>query len=134
MAHALHRYDGKCENIHGHTYHLTVTILGSPEKSDDSKTMGMVMDFSDLKRVVQDQVLDHFDHALVLNQNDPRTKSIQDISSKLILTPYQPTSENLLIDFVERLTSSLPETVELYSLKLRETPSSFAEWNADDNR
>ncbi|HML84298.1 MAG TPA: 6-carboxytetrahydropterin synthase QueD, partial [Bacteroidales bacterium] len=52
---------------------------------------------------------------------------------KLILVPYQPSSENLLVDFAARIRGELPSEVKLYSLKLRETVTSLAEWYASDN-
>jgi 6-pyruvoyltetrahydropterin/6-carboxytetrahydropterin synthase len=133
MAHALHRYDGKCENIHGHTYHLSVTVIGSPGMSAENSKQGMVIDFSDLKRIVQEQILNLFDHAMVMNGDDPRRKALEDVACKLILTPYQPTSENLILDFVNRLLLVIPDEVTLHSVLLRETDSSYAEWYASDN-
>ena len=53
--------------------------------------------------------------------------------SKVVLTDYQPTCENMLVDFAERLLGALPEEIELHSLRLHETATSFAEWYASDN-
>ena len=53
--------------------------------------------------------------------------------SKIVLVDYQPTCENMLADFAERLLGALPDTVELHSLRLHETATSFAEWYAEDN-
>jgi 6-pyruvoyltetrahydropterin/6-carboxytetrahydropterin synthase len=133
MAHALSRYDGKCENVHGHTYYLSVTLSGKPELSPDSAKCGMVMDFADLKMIVKEQILDHFDHALVLNETDPRQFELDKLSTKIILTPYQPTCENLMLEFVNRMSPMLNESVQLHSIRLRETPSSYTEWFASDN-
>ena len=133
MAHALSRYDGKCENVHGHTYYLSITVSGKPDPSGESAKCGMVMDFADLKMLVKDQILDHFDHALVLNETDPRLHELGKISSKIILTPYQPTCENLILDFVRRVSALITGSARLHSVKLRETPSSYAEWFASDN-
>ena len=52
MAHALQGYDGLCSNIHGHSYELSVTIKGSPEENTASPKLGMVMDFSVLKKIL----------------------------------------------------------------------------------
>jgi 6-pyruvoyltetrahydropterin/6-carboxytetrahydropterin synthase len=46
---------------------------------------------------------------------------------------YQPTSENMVVDFAERITSRLPQNIQLFSLKLQETETSFAERFASDN-
>ena len=133
MAHALKHYSGKCENIHGHTYHLSVTVKGPVVAVADAPTDGMVMDFGDLKKIVQEKILDVFDHALVLNERDQRKEGLGALSTKMILTPFQPTSENLILDFVERVRESLHEDVHLIRMKLRETSTSFAEWYAEDN-
>ena len=134
-AHALYGYDGKCKNIHGHSYHLYVTIIGKPINDIDNSKNGMVLDFGDLKKMVKKQIVEVFDHAVVLNKNSPHielAKTIDDHSHKVVLVPYQPTSENMLFDFADRIKSQLPQNVSLHSLKLNETANSYAEWYAAD--
>ena len=134
-AHALYGYDGKCKNIHGHSYHLYVTIIGKPINDIDNPKNGMVLDFGDLKKMVKKQIVEVFDHAVVLNKNSPHielAKTIDDHSHKVVLVPYQPTSENMLFDFADRIKSQLPQNVSLHSLKLNETANSYAEWYAAD--
>ena len=53
MAHALWNYDGPCRNVHGHSYRLFVTLYGKPLEEQDNPKNGMVIDFSDLKRIVK---------------------------------------------------------------------------------
>ena len=134
-AHALYGYDGKCKNIHGHSYHLYVTVIGRPIENNQHAKNGMVMDFGDLKVIVKKEIVNKFDHAVVLNENSPHKEladTISDHSHKVVLVPYQPTSENMLLDFAERIQSQLPQNVLLHSLKLYETANSYAEWHADD--
>jgi 6-pyruvoyl tetrahydropterin synthase/QueD family protein len=134
-AHALYGYDGKCKNIHGHSYHLYVTVIGEPIVDAENPKNGMVMDFGDLKVIVKKEIITKFDHAVVLNENSPHkelAKTINDYSHKVVLVPYQPTSENMLLDFSERIQRQLPQNVLLHSLKLYETANSYAEWFADD--
>lgn len=134
-AHALYGYDGKCKNIHGHSYHLYVTVIGEPIMDAENPKNGMVMDFGDLKVIVKKEIVSKFDHAVVLNENSPHkvlANTINEHSHKVVLVPYQPTSENMLIDFSERIQKQLPENVLLHSLKLYETANSYAEWFADD--
>ncbi len=134
-AHALYGYDGKCKNIHGHSYHLYVTVIGKPIEDNENAKNGMVMDFGDLKEIVKKEIITVFDHAVVLNQNSPHlelAKTIKDHSHKIVLVPYQPTSENMLFDFAERIKKHLPQNVFLHSLKLNETSNSYAEWFASD--
>ena len=134
-AHALKGYDGPCRNIHGHSYKLSVTIIGEPVTESDSPKKGMIMDFSDLKKIVKEQIIVPFDHALILGKdyNEIDLKNSGDAFGNVIFVDYQPTSENMLIDFAGRLRNHLPSSTRLYSLRLRETATSFAEWFADDN-
>ena len=134
-AHALLGYDGPCKNIHGHSYELSVTIIGTPVTNRDSAKLGMVMDFGDLKKIIKKQIVDPFDHALMLNSEvtQPEIQKSGDLFSNVVFVPYQPTSENFLIDFAKRICKLLPDGVKLHSLRLRETANSYAEWFADDN-
>lgn len=136
MAHALDCHDGKCHNIHGHTYQLAVTFIGEPEDAIGTPKDGMVIDFADLKKIVKHSIVDVYDHALVLRDNS-RFLGVLDtkINERLILKPYQPTCENMLIDFVEIIQENLKgyHGVELHSVLLRETLTSYAEWFATDN-
>lgn len=124
MAHALSGYDGKCRNIHGHNYRLFVTIEGEPIMDPAASKRGMVMDFSDLKRIVEEQVVAPLDHALVLAHDSEFPKDMQ---TKTIVTPFQPTCENMLLYFADLLKGKLPQGVTLYSLRLYETDNSYAE-------
>ncbi|GBL34833.1 6-carboxy-5,6,7,8-tetrahydropterin synthase [Filimonas sp.] len=135
MAHALYGYDGPCKNIHGHTYHLSVTLIGTPLQDASNVKLGMVVDFGDLKKIVKELILDSYDHALVLNEEAPYSKSevISNEFEKVILVPYQPTCENLLLHFVSILKDCFPTEMKLVSIRLEETPSSFAEWDQGDN-
>lgn len=135
MAHALFGYDGPCKNIHGHTYHLSVTLIGSPIQNSEDVKLGMVIDFGDLKKIVKATILDQFDHALVLNEAAPYSKSevITSEFEKVMLVPYQPTCENLLLHFVELMKDHFSTEPSLVSIRLEETPTSYAEWNASDN-
>ena len=134
--HALHGYDGKCKNVHGHSYKLEVTVIGTPINDIDNVKNGMVIDFGDLKKIVNLEVVDLFDHATVFNKNTPHIELANEMMNRghnVILVNYQPTSENMVIDFAEKISLKLPKHIALYSLKLQETDSSFAEWYASDN-
>ena len=133
MAHALQNYDGECVNIHGHTYHLSVTIIGPVADMAGSPGDGMVVDFGVVKKIVQEHVLDTFDHALVLHAADKRVEALKTTGTRMILTPYQPTAENLILDFVSRIQKVIGKNLILHSVSLRETATSFAEWYRSDN-
>jgi 6-pyruvoyltetrahydropterin/6-carboxytetrahydropterin synthase len=134
--HALYGYDGKCKNVHGHSYKLSVTVIGTPISDKENVKFGMVIDFSDLKKIVKEEIVDRFDHATVFNQKTPHVELANEFKSRghnVILVDYQPTSENMVIDFAEKIKNRLPKSVALVSLKLQETETSFAEWFASDN-
>lgn len=134
--HALYGYDGKCKNVHGHSYRLDVTVIGSPITDASNVKYGMVIDFSDLKKIAKEEIVDIFDHATVFNKNTPHVELARELKSRghnVLLVDYQPTSEMMVIDFAEKIKSRLPKNIKLHSLKLQETATSFAEWYASDN-
>ncbi len=134
--HALYGYDGKCKNVHGHSYKLSVTVIGVPISDTSHVKYGMVIDFGDLKKIVREEIVDVFDHATVFNQNTPHIELAHELQQRghhVILVPYQPTSENMVTDFAEKIQKRLPQNIQLHSLKLQETETSYAEWFASDN-
>ncbi len=134
--HALYGYDGKCKNVHGHSYKLSVTVIGTPISDTNNVKHGMVIDFGDLKKIVKAEIVDIFDHATVFNKNTPHVelaKELKERGHNVLLVNYQPTSEMMVIDFAEKIKKHLPDHITLHSLKLQETETSFAEWYASDN-
>ena len=134
MAHALYGYDGLCKNIHGHSYRLWVTLRGPVLEKHGHEKDGMVLDFGLLKRLVKPHIIDKYDHSFVLNANSSHANIDLSAFEKVYLLPYQPTSENLVNDFVSIIKNQLPENIELYKVVLSETANSFAEWCLDDNQ
>lgn len=135
MAHALSNYDGKCKNIHGHTYKLFVTVIGEPINDVNNPKNGMVMDFGDLKKIVKKHIYDTHDHHVAVFANSKHGEiKFEDYDIELIQRKnYQPTCENMVLEFVDILKRELPDYVKLHSVRLYETPTSFAEWSAEDN-
>ena len=131
-AHALDGYQGKCKDIHGHSYHLKVTFLGTPKKDENLNDCGMVVDFGDVKKVVKTHILPIFDHRLILRK-DSRFQEIAPINERIRLVDYQPTCENMLLEIVEILKAKKPKGTILVKAFLRETANSYAEWLAEDN-
>ena len=133
MAHALDGYDGPCKHVHGHSYGLIVTVIGEPQKEGVKK--GMVMDYGDLKSIVKHAIIDRWDHALLISndQKEEIPKNSKGLFAKVEYVDYQPTSENMLFDIVYKIQDKLPEEIKLHSVFLRETARSWAEWYAEDN-
>jgi 6-pyruvoyltetrahydropterin/6-carboxytetrahydropterin synthase len=135
-AHALEGYDGKCRHIHGHSYRFYVTVIGEPVTDPANPKCGMVMDFGELKALVNEEVVEPMDHAFVMRRTesaDAVDRVLREGFGNVVLVDYQPTCENMLADFASRISRRLPAGVALYSLKMYETATSFAEWYAEDN-
>lgn len=130
-AHALDGYNGKCKDIHGHSYHLKITVLGTPKNDASVSDCGMVIDFTDIKQIVKDKLMPLFDHILVLRK-DSRFKGIETLNERVRYVPYQPTCENMLIEIVDIIKTCLPASVILKYAFLRETKTSYAEWFLED--
>lgn len=133
--HALYGYDGKCRNVHGHSYKLSVTVTGTPIKDAKNPKFGMVIDFGDLKKIVKEEIVDLYDHATVFNRHTPHIELAEEMQKRghhVILVDFQPTSEMLISHFAKIIAGRLPEHIGLHSLKLQETDTSYAEWFAAD--
>ncbi len=108
-AHHLHCYEGKCKSLHGHTYKLQIIMVGSPDHR------GLVIDFSDMKRMAKERVIDVLDHKY-LNE---------------VLPPMNTTAENMIVWIYEQLKEGLEQEgwsprVLLDEVRLWETPTSYA--------
>lgn len=131
-AHALDGYSGKCKDIHGHSYHLKITFIGTPLEEINLSECGMVIDFGEIKSVVNQKIYPLFDHRLILRK-DTRFHNLEENNERIRLVDYQPTCENMLIEIVELLRKEFNNEVQLKSAFLRETANSYAEWYLEDN-
>lgn len=136
MAHALMGHDGPCKNIHGHSYKLRVTLKGKALSESGHPKDGMIIDFSELKAMINEAVIKVYDHALVLNSaayND-EIELLSKQYARVILVPFQPSCENLIVEMKNKINLLfVNRPFELISLRLDETATSYAEWYADDN-
>lgn len=135
MAHTLYEYDGLCRNIHGHSYNLEVTLIGEPRNEPMHPKDGMVMDFSQIKEIVKTHIVIPFDHALMVNRLVPEKQMelLRQTTERIIIVDFQPTSENIVVYIANILQQHLPTGVNLFSVRLYETVTSYAEWFASDN-
>ena len=135
MAHTLYEYDGLCRNIHGHSYNLEVTLIGEPLSRPGAPKDGMVLDFGDLKKIVNSEIVDRFDHSLMVNSLIPASQMelLQKTTDRIILVDFQPTTENIVAYIAQILQQHLPSGVLLFSIRLYETVTAYAEWFASDN-
>ncbi len=127
-AHALRNYDGPCRNIHGHTYHLSITLKGEVSKD------GFVIDFNFLKEKINKLIIQKLDHALLLDTTLAKELKVDVLYGfKVQELNTLPTCENILVYILEQIQYEWQDSVELVRLFLRETPTSFAEWILEDN-
>lgn len=122
--------------MHGHSYKLFVTVKGKPINNLDDPKNGMVVDFGDIKKIVNSEIIDVWDHAVLVNGDSPHRDLGQDLEGKghkVIFCNYQPTCENMLYDIAEKIQNKLPKEVQLAYLKLHETENSYGEWFAEEN-
>ena len=136
MAHILHNYDGVCRNIHGHSYDLEVTVTGEALLQAGHPRDGMVIDFHDLKTLVKTHIIDRFDHTLMISTQVPeeQAEALRKSTERICLVEFQPTTENLVAYIALILGPLMPQGVSLFSIRLAETVTSFAEWYATDNQ
>ena len=122
--------------MHGHSYKLFVTVKGTPINDINNVKNGMVVDFGDIKKIVKEEIVDVWDHAVLLNALTPHKELGEDLAQKghkVIECNYQPTCENMLYEIAEKIKNKLPSQVQLAYLKLHETENSYGEWFAEEN-
>ncbi|WP_149847112.1 6-pyruvoyl trahydropterin synthase family protein [Paenibacillus sp. 37] len=128
-SHQLIGHNGKCANVHGHTYKLEVVIKGVPHNFEDTSNEGFVMDFSDLKKIVNDLIVDKFDHSFIASGNEPVLKTLIETGSKVCIIGCRTTAENLCMYICYKLMKA---NIPVWSIKLWETQTSWAEVHAAD--
>lgn len=125
-AHAIADYPGVCRHIHGHRYELHVGVAAH------QLTNGMIIDLKLLKKLVNELVIDKFDHALILSEAgaEKYKSSILATDQRLIILETEPTVEFLILEIKNRIEQNIPENIHLVNLKLYETRDSYAEWSS----
>ncbi len=125
-AHAIADYPGVCRHVHGHRYELHVGV------TSHQLTDGMIIDLKLLKKLVNELVIDKFDHALILSETNTTKNKIPDSApdQRLVILQVEPTVEYLILEIKNRIEQNLPENIQLVNLKLYETRDSYAEWNS----
>ncbi|STZ76790.1 6-carboxytetrahydropterin synthase QueD [Bergeriella denitrificans] len=129
-SHMLDGHDGKCQNLHGHTYTLEITV--SDGLIPNGAKSGMVMDFTDLKAIVKQAIIEPFDHAFIYDGSNPREQQIAALlegwNMKTLRLPFRTTAEHMSIEMYGRLKKA---GLNVCRIKLWETPTSCAEYEGD---
>ena len=121
FGHRLMHYNGKCRQLHGHNARAVVTVAAT--ELDD---LGMVADFSALRRHVGDWIDRTLDHKMILHQDDPLVPVLRDQGDPVLAIPDHPTTENLAKFIFERVKDMGYAVVEV---TLWETPTSYATYS-----
>ena len=131
--HRIPNHKSQCRNLHGHRYALEITLSGDIISASDVSENGMVMDFSDVKKIARESVVDVWDHAFLVFKED---KVILDFlnsipSHKTVIFPNVPTAENMAAEAFKILKSQYKDTygnhLTLERVRLYETPNSWAD-------
>lgn len=128
MAHAIHNYDGPCRDIHGHSYELHVTVTSVAPGDDYISSPGLLIDFKELKLLVNRAVIEKFDHKIVFSRSYVDQLPGAAALRNLLVMEVEPSAENLLIYIKRAIEEVLPAGIRLSALRLLETKDSYAEW------
>lgn len=130
-AHAILGYPGACAHVHGHSYQLQVTVTGKKTDAAYLPGLGMIVDFKDLKKWVNQTVVDKLDHTFMVSEAYASLHPEAINQEATLIFPFEPTAENILLFIKNSLQATLPEGLELHTLRLHETADSFAQWESD---
>lgn len=125
-AHRLPWHPGACRHLHGHSYHLIVGLEGTPD------ARGMLIDFQDLKRLVQ-PLIDTWDHATLVASDDTTLQdALEALGSRYVVLPFDSTAENLCTYVADHLIREAGAWLQARGIqklwvRLAETETSFAE-------
>ena len=116
--HRLLNYAGKCRNLHGHNGKAVVTL-----ETADLDALGMVVDFSDIKRQLGAWIDEALDHRMILHRDDPALPELWRLGEPVVVLDVNPTAENLAkLIFDHAVSRDLP----VVEVTLWETETSFA--------
>ena len=131
--HRIPNHNSQCKHLHGHRYTIEITLEGDVITTEGVSEQGMVMDFSDVKRIAKEQVVDAWDHAFLVYRGD---KVVLDFlntlpNHKTVVLEVIPTAENLARVAFELLLNAYHDTygnhLRLHRVRLYETPNNWAD-------
>jgi 6-pyruvoyltetrahydropterin/6-carboxytetrahydropterin synthase len=128
--HRIPNHKSQCRNLHGHRYVLEITLSGDIISQKEASENGMVMDFSDVKKIARESVVDVWDHAFL------EDKAVLDFlnslpNHKTVIFPSVPTAENMAAEAFKILRNQYKDTygnhLTLERVRLFETPNNWAD-------
>lgn len=131
--HRIPNHKSQCRNLHGHRYALEITLSGDIISASDVSENGMVMDFSDVKKIARESVVDVWDHAFLVFKEDNVILDFLNTlpNHKTVIFPNVPTAENMAAEAFKILKNQYKDTygnhLTLERVRLYETPNSWAD-------
>ena len=131
--HRIPNHASQCKHLHGHRYAIEITLSGDIITTDGVSEQGMVMDFSDVKRIAKEQLVDAWDHAFLVYRGD---KAVLDFlgsmpGHKTVVLDAVPTAENLALTAFNILNGAYRDTygnhLRLERVRIFETPNNWAD-------
>ena len=122
MGHRLMFHQGKCKNLHGHSYKCMIELRGEPDNN------GMIMDYYDLNKMVN-PIIDELDHSFMVFKNDVEViDALDKLDSRKVVVDFETTAENICGYLLDRIKlKSLPSNIKSVKVRVLETENSYAE-------
>jgi 6-pyruvoyltetrahydropterin/6-carboxytetrahydropterin synthase len=130
--HRIPNHKSNCKNLHGHRYAIEVTVTGPIHEDSKSSDFGMVIDFSDVKHIIKDLIVERWDHAFIVYQNDKEIVNFLNTlpNHKTIIFPVVPTAENMASEAYQILSlefnKRFDHQLKIKQIRIYETPNSWA--------
>lgn len=126
MGHRLQHHNGKCYNLHGHSYKMIVEFTG------DINPEGMVLDYFDVKNIIA-PLVDELDHSVVVSKDDSELlDALKRLGSDYVVLDYESTAENLCLYFIDKIKEQkLPGNISGLKVRVMETENTYAEEMAE---
>ena len=121
--HRLLDYDGVCKHPHGHNAIVEVDV-----RTDSLDGRNMVVDFSDIKRIVKGWIDRELDHKMILRHDDPLVKPLQELGEPIYILESNPTVERIARLIFDKAREA---GVNVVAVRVWETPTSLAEYRGD---
>jgi 6-pyruvoyltetrahydropterin/6-carboxytetrahydropterin synthase len=131
--HRIPNHKSNCKNLHGHRYAIEVTVTGPIHDDSKSSDFGMVIDFSDVKQIIKDLIVDCWDHAFIVYKDDKEIVNFLNTlpNHKTVIFPVVPTAENMASEAYLILSAEFNNRfnhqLKIKQIRIYETPNSWAD-------
>lgn len=132
--HRIPNHTSQCRHLHGHRYAIEITLSGDIITAEGVSEQGMVMDYSEVKRIAKEELVDAWDHAFLVYRNDREVLDFLNSldGHKTVIMDVPPTAENLAMVAFRQLDSAYRDTygnhLRLERVRIYETPNNWADF------